>query len=238
VIGPADEIPPYSDVGRPRALDELDQEQRERVLRVATDVFTEHGYRDTTLEAIAASAGVPVADLDELFESKAALLVEAAGRQGQAFFASVLRALGDYTPSVILTRLMAELQASPPTPMYGLWSETLVSSLRDAEVRRHLDPHLRYAKSAIEVVVRAAKDDGFIAADVDVDATVHACVSLMFGSCIVNALGIQQPTLEHAWGVILKFVDGLGMPSDGHGLVDLREPAGAEVIELSPRLPR
>jgi AcrR family transcriptional regulator len=202
-------------------------------------VFIEVGYPDADLAEITRRAGADPGDIDRLFESKAALLVEAAGRVGQEFFAGVLRRLDEVTPSLVMTAIVVELQAGPVTPMYQLWAETLVLSLRDDDIRRHLDPHLRYAQSALEVVVRAAKDDGLIHQSIDVAATAHACITLMFGSCVMNALGLPQPTVEASAGVLSKFVDGLGFPTRSQVLVDLTDLLGsdlageAEVIEIS-----
>ena len=239
MIDSVDDIPPYSAVGRTGPEDADAEQLRERLVHAATTTFLDLGYGETELAEVARRAGASTDDVVRLFESKAALLVEAAGREGQEFFAGVLRRIDEVTPSLVLTALIVELQAGPITPMYQLWAETLVLSLRDPEIRRHLDPHLRYLRSAIDVVVRAAKGDGLIHESVDTAAATHACTTIMFGSCIMNSLGVTKPAADASAGVVFKFIDGLGVPTSVEAMLDLTELGGpafldaAEVIEIS-----
>lgn len=55
-------------------------ERREQILAAATDVFAEHGFHDTALDAIARAAGISKALVYEHFESKS-VLQEAVLRQ-------------------------------------------------------------------------------------------------------------------------------------------------------------
>jgi AcrR family transcriptional regulator len=198
-------------------------DRREGILQAAAEVFFEAGYQGASLSAVASAAGLEAEEIEGHFGSKASLLVEAVGREAQDFVALVLRSLTDGSPSsAVLTRLIVELQAGPALPMHQLLAETLAVAIRDAEVRRELDPHLRYLSSAISVVIHQAQGDGLITDDVDVDATVWACLTLMFGSCLAKSLEMEQPEPEQSQTVIMKFVQGLANGGSG-ATIDLRE---------------
>src|SRR5690606_23197749 len=116
--------------------------------------------------------------------------------------------------------LIVELQSGETAPMHLLLAETLCAGIRDVDVRRELSPHLRYALAALDVVIREAQEDHLISSDVHVRATSHLCLTLLFGSCLVAALGVERPDPRLARSVIMSVVQGL---AEGQGsVIDLR----------------
>jgi AcrR family transcriptional regulator len=197
-------------------------DERQRILTSATELLLESGVAATTVWRVADHAGLSVAEVRALFRSRAALLVEAVGREAQSFFGSVVRSLNAGSPgSAVLTRLIVELQAGPPTPLHRLFAELIASAIRDPELRDEVEPHLHYADAAIVVVIRQAKADARIAADVDVEALSSVCMSLILGSCLRASIELVQPERGAAESVIMRFVDGLADRLVGE--LDLRD---------------
>lgn len=84
--------------GTPRAP-RMKREERERqLLDVAETVFAEHGYQDTTMELIAAEAGITKPVIYDHFGSKENLLVAVVARAREDLLASTAAALDALPP--------------------------------------------------------------------------------------------------------------------------------------------
>lgn len=84
--------------GTPRAP-RMKREERERqLLDVAESVFAEHGYQDTTMELIAAEAGITKPVIYDHFGSKEKLLVEVVARAREDLLTSTKTAIDAIPP--------------------------------------------------------------------------------------------------------------------------------------------
>ena len=84
--------------GTPRAP-RMKREERERqLLDVAESVFAEHGYQDTTMEVIAAAAGITKPVIYDHFGSKENLLVAVVARAREDLLSSTAAALDALPP--------------------------------------------------------------------------------------------------------------------------------------------
>lgn len=84
--------------GTPRAP-RMKREERERqLLDVAESVFAEHGYQDTTMELIAAAAGITKPVIYDHFGSKEKLLVAVVARAREDLLSSTAAALDALPP--------------------------------------------------------------------------------------------------------------------------------------------
>lgn len=196
-------------------------ERHESILRAAADLLYECGANDLDLDDVANRAGLTRAELDEVAPSRASLIVDATGREVQDFLATVLVSITEGAPAAAaLVDLIVELQSGEAVPMHPLLAEALVAGIRDPDVRTELRPHLRYALAALDVVIREAQEEHLISSDVHVRATSHLCLTLLVGSCLVAALGLERPDPRLARSVILSVVQGL---AQGQGpVIDLR----------------
>jgi AcrR family transcriptional regulator len=183
---------------------------RDRVLRAAAEVFGNLVFERVELSDIAERAGLDVDEVEAVFSDTAALLVEAAGRGGQAVLGVVLRSLSSGLPSpAVMAELIHRLQTPTPSPMHRLIVSAFAASLRDADVRRELEPHLRYARSAISVVVEQALVDGFLDDGSEVEPIVDFYVAMLLGSFVMNALELERPDTHDARMFADRLVEGL-----------------------------
>ena len=60
---------------RPRSTTPEGREQRERILRAALELFTAHGFRGASLDAVAAAVGISRQGVLHYFPSKTKLLL-------------------------------------------------------------------------------------------------------------------------------------------------------------------
>lgn len=155
------------------------QATRQRMVDAARRLFELHGYDETTVEMIAASAGVSARTFHRYFETKAGVVAEGGNRivaraiellPPQATVADIIRALaaaaeegvdaGDVEWSVRLRRENPALQVSTPVWMHR-WTEAVANALAAQQGRS--EPTLAHrVKSAAAVHASAAAADEWI----------------------------------------------------------------------------
>lgn len=84
--------------GTPRAPRMRREERERQLLDVAETVFAEHGYQDTTMELIAAEAGITKPVIYDHFGSKENLLIAVVARAREDLLASTASALAAIPP--------------------------------------------------------------------------------------------------------------------------------------------
>lgn len=104
--------------------------RREQVLAVATQLFSEHGYQDTSMAQVAAAMGVTGPNLYQYFDDKAALLRAVIERATHALWIDLWTILAQHrTPAEALP----DVVRSYVTRMSG-WSPRALLTTGDAEV--------------------------------------------------------------------------------------------------------
>lgn len=149
------------------------EERRRAIASAATDLFRERGYAGTTLEEIAARAGVSVPTIFKYFAGKQAILLEMlAAADRQAIMGACL-ALPEFADPVdalcdLEARLMAEsFKVMPP----ALWRELLplVLSGGDGELPSAYCRMNDALKAEIAALLRDLQRRGKLGADIDVE---------------------------------------------------------------------
>ncbi len=155
------------------------QETRQRMVEAARRLFDQHGYDETTVEMIAAAAGVSARTFHRYFETKAGVVAEGGNRivsraiellPSNATIADIIRSLasaaeegleaGDVEWSVRLRRENPALQVSTPVWMHR-WTEAVAHALAAEQGRS--EPTLAHrVKSAAAVHASAAAADEWI----------------------------------------------------------------------------
>lgn len=151
-------------------------ENEERIVRAARRLFVKHGYRATTLTAVAEAAGVAHRTIYVRFGTKAALLKRVLD----------VAVVGDHAPVDVVGRDWYRTAMSAPTleariAAFAIGGARLVTSAADVEaVTREAAPtepllagHLAAGRVATHEAVRAfwtrARDDGLLPVETDVD---------------------------------------------------------------------
>lgn len=187
---------PYG--GRP-TLKEAEQ-LHGRILDVATELFAKHGYGQTSIEAVAASAGIGKLTLYRRFEDKDALFQAVALRMGEQ---SRLRMTeigeNNQKPSDALTetgRHLLSVVLSPQSVAFHriVFSEAarlpeLCASIYKSASSDHAHP--------IRRIFLRFLDQGVLRVD-DVDFLAHQFVQAIIGNPLRNALLGAPPMSEQA----------------------------------------
>jgi AcrR family transcriptional regulator len=152
-----------SPVGRERLPREVVAEhQRDRILRAATEVFAERGYRGATVDHIVAAAQVGVGSFYERFDNKGACFVAAYDRivaAARERIAAALRVEGAWGKRLVagLRALLVEIEADPAAARLALVEVHAAGPAALARHERNLDE--------AAAVLRVGRAQGDVAAD-------------------------------------------------------------------------
>ena len=87
-----------------KTLDERREERRSRMLAAGLDLFAQHGYANTTIEALCAAAGVSTRNFYEEFGSREALVIALHDEVNARALTAVVAALDGVDPADIRAR--------------------------------------------------------------------------------------------------------------------------------------
>ena len=200
------------------------ESSRERILRVATDLFSQAGYDAVTTRTIAAAAGLNVATVAHHTGSKAELYDAVFARLHEREAALLDGALGDVTPAdvadpvrvrAVVHRLVdsyVDVLAAEPA-IAGLWSRRWLERGQRADAVEE-----RFARplfDRVEQLLAAAQDAGSLA-PLDAHLAVKSVVWITYGyftGGLVEAHAPRDVTdaaqVERLRSFVHRVVDGL-----------------------------
>jgi AcrR family transcriptional regulator len=166
--------------GRPRSA-----EVGERILRVALEHLRERGYRELSMEHVAAAAGVGKASVYRRYRNKADL---ASAAVAMVSAEKLSRPLPDGTRDALIDHLRA-FESGIMTIGGGA-----LGSLLDGHDPEMLELHrertIRRGHARIRAIIERAQERGEIRPDADVEAALE----MLFGSLFARRLaGNEQP---------------------------------------------
>jgi AcrR family transcriptional regulator len=158
-----------------------ESDPRGRILLAAERAFAQRGFHATTMQDVAAEAGMSPGNLYRYFRSKDAIVAGLCARD-QADLANDFRALA--ASQDILAGMRAMLKkhlVEEPYECFQLMLEIWAESARNPEIAalcRGLDGEVR---RGLKTVVAGAKRQGVAAADLDEDFAARAIVTIGAG---------------------------------------------------------
>ena len=185
---------------------------RESILRVAAQLFTVHGYHDTSLSdilgAVAISKGafyhhfkskeeMALAVLDEVRDDCAAVFQEttAGAASSGDHLAVMLRKLadlhsgGEWTPGMLLARLVQE------------------TSDEEGMLADHVREAVEWLLEFWEGLVQAAQDGGRAREDLSCEAVAGLILSAWFGAVGLNGLQNEAVALDTVLGQVTALLE-------------------------------
>ncbi|MDX1623616.1 MAG: TetR/AcrR family transcriptional regulator [Gemmatimonadota bacterium] len=185
--------------------------RRREILNAAFRCFSRKGLHGTTMREIAEEAELSAGAIYRYFDGKEAV-VEALADEAAARRANALHALEPGGGAEGLADVVAEMMA-------GLHSEAAATSVRldvrlwaealdHPEVRDAAREAFASLREPIADYVRAERDAGRIADDVDPDAAGRAVVSLMAGLELQKAVE-EEPGIDAYRALVRSLLSGL-----------------------------
>jgi AcrR family transcriptional regulator len=173
---------------------------RERLLRVAADVFGRRGYEGTRVADVSAAAGLSNGAMYAYFGSRAELLVAALRTHGRRLLAELVSA----DPGRSVTELLLVSGRSlrgRRAPADDLVVEALIAARRDADVAGPMRDYVRERAGWLAGLVRRAQAAGELDPALPADAVAYFCLALSAGTALVGP-GLDDVD-DEAWAALL-----------------------------------
>ncbi len=194
---------------------ERGQATRQHLLAVATELFAEHGYEHTSIEAVLERAGVSRGSLYHHFSGKPALFEavvnEIEGQVGDAVVAAVTDAADPDPAAVLRTGCLAWIRlAGDPVVRRIL----LIDAPAVLGWRRWREIEEQYALGMIKAAVSAAADEGRVPPQL-VDPLSHMLLATVNELALLIALADDVPTAQaSAQAAVDEFLERLLAPAN------------------------
>ena len=157
---------------------------REELTRIAIECFARYGFRGTSVDRIARSAGVTKGALYYHFRDKEALLAAAVADRISAFENLVQRACMDVEPDRALVRIAEVYIEHARSNDQARFVITLIIEAMDtnAEVSAQLRDMMRRFRAFLRGIVRSGQESGLFRADADAEAVAASYTSTILGA--------------------------------------------------------
>lgn len=162
---------------------------RERVLESAATLFSEHGFDATSVESIAAAAGITAAGMYRHFPTKDALLLAVAERATRT--SAARRALGAGQLSTELAALFAEYTAPGQTVRRRLSIELSRAAARNDAISQGLTRYNALLRESLEGTIRRAHP-GLDADPAEAALLAHLLLVVLMGAIHLDTLDAER----------------------------------------------
>jgi AcrR family transcriptional regulator len=188
---------------------------RERLVRAAAEVFSEKGYDRAGVQEIARRAGLTTGAIYSRYTGKAELLLEAIqSTSNDEFDALFADHRFEQRATDLLTTVGSHLVSRETGRGEGLLLEAFVAARRDPEVAALLRQQVDERAGRVAELVRSAKANGGIDAELDTFSIVRFCHAVGLGFLLFEALDSEMPDAEPWEDLIKRLVEALG-PAEG-----------------------
>lgn len=178
--------------GRPRSA-----RADESILDVALEHLRERGYRELSMEHVAAAAGVGKATVYRRYRNKADLASAALARVSASYFS---QPLPDGTREALVEHLR---QFESGIARVGIGALGSLLDERDTEViELHRERTIRRGHERSRAILRRARERGEIRADADLDTPLEMLFGSLFARRIAGTEAADWP--EAAVDVVLR----------------------------------
>ncbi len=183
-------------------------ETRARLLEAAVAVFAERGFEGARTSEIARRAGLSTGAIYSQFGTKAELLQEAIESCAPAELNRLFA--GEVGESETVTGLVEVIGAGlpyKPRAVVTLLMEALAASQRQPEVGELVAGTAREREALVTSIIRAAQAAGDIDPALPPAALARFAVTLVFGSLVIQGLGLDPPDVED-WSAVIRRLVG------------------------------
>jgi AcrR family transcriptional regulator/RimJ/RimL family protein N-acetyltransferase len=183
-----------------------DEEVRRRIIDVAAELFSEHGYEGVGVRQVAQEVGVSQYRVRKLTGGRAqlfaAVMAEKVTSDAADRIARAVEAPHELPPLAAIIAAGAAVFAAPEDSWDLLELEALTRSHRDTELREIESVRIQGRWDNMRAVVRRVRDAGGIDGDVDDDALAHFSLTLSVGLAMLDPV-IRHKPIQLNWDAMI-----------------------------------
>jgi AcrR family transcriptional regulator len=206
---PSAKPPPQRRLGRPRKQDQQNgPPTRDRLLDAAAELFARHGFDATSVDAVAARAGLTVGALYRHFETKGALLLDVV-RRALTSLPIARHMRGDSGRADLLPQMVALYMAPGSRRLRRLVIELHTAASRNPRAARLFREFSERMARDTRTRIEAGRRDGTLRSTRDADLSARLLMVLIAGLAHVDTLYPALPA-NPAWqNLVLENVAAL-----------------------------
>ncbi|MDD1721526.1 MAG: TetR/AcrR family transcriptional regulator [Euryarchaeota archaeon] len=182
-----------------RIVPEYKQEARNRILKAAQEAFSETGYDQTTMEAIAQKLDVSKGALYLYFKSKEELFAQITGARQRALRETLQESLKEGELLECTQKFFDTVMDPHNTYNINLTFEVISEASRNSALRDLLFTDYSRRLQILAEFLDEQKERGLIRDDVDIGALSLGISAMFNGLMIGHILGIEHEDIERAW---------------------------------------
>jgi AcrR family transcriptional regulator len=175
----------------------MDEDKKDHILSVATELFIQNGYKDTSMDEIARRAGVAKGSVYQACESKADLFYRSVHRDLQAWGAQIARYVDPRRSAADILRQMAEsgvVYIADHPLVRDLFARVHAGTLPDWAER--FDQLRAMGRATVAEVLRMGVRSGEFRSDLDVDEAASVLQDLTHsGYILYGAKWAENPSV-------------------------------------------
>ncbi|MGZ4903609.1 MAG: TetR/AcrR family transcriptional regulator [Halobacteriota archaeon] len=182
-----------------RIVPEYKQEARNRIQDAAQEAFSETGYDQTTMEAIAQKLDVSKGTLYLYFKSKEELFAQITGARQRALRETLQESLKEGELLECTQKFFDTVMDPHNTYNINLTFEVISEASRNSALRDLLSTDYSRRLQILAEFLDEQQERGLIRDDVDIGALSLGISAMFNGLMIGHILGIEPEYIEQAW---------------------------------------
>ncbi len=213
--------------------------KRARILTAATGLFVQYGYRKTSIDEVAAEAGVAKGTVYLYYRNKAELVLHAIALEKQGYVARLQPLLSDHIPplerlqSLIALGLMAMMEMPLLSRMAGGDREL---ALALAEADGSVLERINGLRSHFMISLLDEIAGGTLSRQ-QLEERAQGLIDLIGGIATGGTLAVQGAHLEpYVWSLASTLVNGVAAPSSPRTLEQVWSPSFQSATEKEASL--
>lgn len=184
-------------------------ETREKIFRVALDMFAERGFNATTIDAIAEGADIGKGTFFNYFENKESILLQYREMQMGRVKEFATESMNSNEPLASLfyqlaLTMTAEQQKSP-----NLFQSLMVAILSNEAIRSRVVEGLAQTKEMLSQLIEKRQQSGEILSSLPAKVIARSFQRMIFGTMMLWSLAPERTLEEQLKDMVDVFVGGI-----------------------------
>jgi len=188
-------------------------ETRKRIFRTALQLFSERGFRDTTIDAIAQEADIGKSTFFNYFDNKESILLHFREMQMERIKAFVMESMKSDEPLMNLiyklALIMTEEQQKSPAFFHSLMS----ASFSSEATRKQLSEGLIRGRKMLSELMDIRQKSGEIRSDIPACDIAYSLQRVIFGSMLLWSISPAGALEEQLHDIVSMFIKSIEIGS-------------------------
>lgn len=184
-------------------------ETRERIFRVALDLFAERGFNATTIDTIAEGADIGKGTFFNYFENKESILLQYREMQMGRVKDFAIESMNSNEPLASLIYQLALTMTAEQQKRPTLFQSLMVAILSNEAIRTRFVEGLARTKEMLSQLIEKRQQSGEIHSSLPAEVIARSFQRMIFGTMLIWSLAPERTLEEQLKDMVDVFVKGI-----------------------------